>query len=92
MTVIPLCFDRKNSDNFEKSQLINGRSKDDMVVALIEFHADFLTGIQIEIFEEFIKISAFIRWILASLVYLIITNCAFINVQEKSCPVRLIPW
>ena len=43
------------------------RSNDDMVVALIEFHADFLTGIQIEIFEEFNKISAFIRWILSSL-------------------------
>ena len=56
MTVIPLCFDRKKSDDFEKSQLINGRSKDDMVVALMEFHADFLTGIQIEIFEECNKI------------------------------------
>ena len=67
MKVILLCFDTKKSDNFEKSQLITGRSANDMVVALMEFHTDFLTGIQIEIFEEFNKISAFIRWILSSL-------------------------
>ena len=60
MTVIPLCFDRKKSDNFEKSQLITVRSKDDMVVALMEFHADFPTGIQIDIFEVYNKISAFL--------------------------------
>ena len=35
--------------------MINGRSKDDMVVALKEFHADFPTGIQIEIFEETVE-------------------------------------
>ena len=51
MTEIPLCFDRKKSYNFEKSQLIKRSSTDDMVVALIEFHADFPTGIQIKIFE-----------------------------------------
>ena len=49
MTVIPLRFDRKKSYNFEKSQLIKGGSTDDVVVALMEFHADFPTGIQIEI-------------------------------------------
>ena len=51
MTVIPLCFDRKKSDNFEKSQMVTGGSTNDMVVTLMEFRADFPTGIQIEIFE-----------------------------------------
>ena len=58
MTVIPLRFDRKKSDNFEKSQMVTGGSTNDMVVTLMEFHADFPTGIQIEIFEVFNKISA----------------------------------
>lgn len=60
MTVIPLCFDRKKSDNFEKSQMVTGGSTNDMVVTLMEFRADFPTGIQIEIFEVFNKISAFL--------------------------------
>ena len=60
MTVIPLRFDRKKSDNFEKSQMVNRGSTNDMVVTLMEFHADFPTGIQIEIFEVFNKISAFL--------------------------------
>ena len=60
MTVIPLCFDRKKSDNFEKSQMVTGGSTNDMVVTLMEFRADFPTGIQIEIFEVFNNISAFL--------------------------------
>ena len=58
--MIPLCFDRKKSDNFEKSQMVTGGSTNDMVVTLMEFRADFPTGIQIEIFEVFNKISAFL--------------------------------
>lgn len=60
MTEILLCFDRKKSDNFEKSQMVTGGSTNDMVVTLMEFRADFPTGIQIEIFEVFNKISAFL--------------------------------
>ena len=60
MTVIPLRFDRKKSDNFEKSQMVTGGSTNDMVVTLMEFHADFPTGIQIKIFEVFKKTCAFL--------------------------------
>ena len=40
--------------------MVKGGSTNDMVVTLMEFRADFPTGIQIEIFEVFNKISAFL--------------------------------